>query len=69
LDDEAPQSSAKALLEPVMRGGVRVTPLPSLEEARRHCRQATGALPAQLRGLAAEASYPVKRSPTLTLAG
>jgi nicotinate phosphoribosyltransferase len=65
LDEEAPHSSAKALLEPVMREGVRVTPQPSLEDARRHCRQATGALPARLRGLAAEVSYPIERSPAL----
>jgi nicotinate phosphoribosyltransferase len=67
LDDEAPQPGAKALLEPVMREGVRVTPLPSLEDARRHCRQATGTLPARLRGLAADASYPVERSSTLAM--
>jgi nicotinate phosphoribosyltransferase len=65
LDDEAPQSSAKALLEPVMREGVRITPHPSLEEARRHCRQATSALPARLRRLAAEVTYPVERSAAL----
>jgi len=66
LHDEAPPSSAKALLEPVMRDGRRVTPPPSLAEARQHCRRATGELPSRLRELEANATYPVERSPALT---
>jgi nicotinate phosphoribosyltransferase len=64
LDGERPPVSAKALLEPVMRDGRR-TPQPSLEEARQHCRLATGELPSRLRALSAEISYPVERSATL----
>jgi nicotinate phosphoribosyltransferase len=65
LNDEPAPSSARALLEPVMRVGRRVTPQPSLEEARGHCRRAIGALPSRLRGLAAEATYPIARSAAL----
>ncbi len=63
--DEEPPLSAKALLEQVMRSGVRAAPQPSLEEARQHCREATGALPPRLRTLAADVSYPVERSSAL----
>jgi nicotinate phosphoribosyltransferase len=70
LADETPPLNAKGLLEPVMRDGRRVTPQPSLEEARQHCRSATSALPSRLRGVAADVSYPVERSAALTtLAG
>jgi len=65
LNDEPAPSSARALLEPVMRVGRRVTPQPSLEEARWHCRRTIGALPSRLRGLAAEATYPITRSAAL----
>ena len=67
LDAEVPPSSAKALLQPVMRDGRRMTPQPSLEEARQHCRQATGVLPSRLRSSSAEVSYPVERSPGLAM--
>jgi nicotinate phosphoribosyltransferase len=64
LDGERPPVSANALLEPVMRDGRR-TPQPSLEEARQHCRLATGELPSRLKALSAEISYPVERSAAL----
>jgi nicotinate phosphoribosyltransferase len=64
-DEGAPPSSAKALLEPVMRDGRRVTPQPSLEQARQHCRHETGELPSRLRSLSAEVGYPVERSAAL----
>ena len=70
LEDEPPPTSAKALLDTVIRDGRRITPQPSLEEARQHCRESTGELPQRLRGLSGEGSYPVERSPALaTLAG
>jgi nicotinate phosphoribosyltransferase len=65
LEDEGPPASAKALLEPVMREGRRITPQPSLEDARQHCRESTGALPQRLRGLSMEGSFPIERSPAL----
>jgi nicotinate phosphoribosyltransferase len=65
LADESPVSDAKALLEAVMRNGARTTPQPTLEEARRHCREAAQELPPRLRGLTADPSYPIERSPAL----
>jgi len=68
LDDETPSLlSARPLLEQTMRNGVRITPQPSLEEARLHCRRATDALPSRLRTPAADASYPVERSAALAI--
>lgn len=67
LADEPPPSSARALLEPVMRDGRRIMPQPSLEETRQQCRRAIGELPSRLRGLSGEASYPVERSPGLAM--
>jgi nicotinate phosphoribosyltransferase len=64
LDAEVPPSSAKALLQPVMRDGRRM-PQPLLDDARQHCRQATGELPSRLRSLSAEVGYPVERSAAL----
>jgi len=66
--DEPSPSSAKALLQPVMRDGRRLTQRPSLEDARQHCRDATRALPQGLRGLDAEVSYPVEQSAALATA-
>jgi nicotinate phosphoribosyltransferase len=65
LEGEAPPSGARPLLELVMRDGHRITPQPSLEEARQHCRRATGELPSRLRELETNAAYPVERSPAL----
>ncbi len=49
----------EALLRPVMRDGEPVAPLPSLEEARSRLRRQLERLPAGLRGLATDHSYPV----------
>ena len=46
----APQD-ARALLSPVMEGGRRLGPPPSLAEVRARCRSALGALPSRLRSL------------------
>lgn len=65
LDDEPASPGAMRLLEPVMRGGARLTPWPSLQEARAHCRRATSALRSDLRTVKADGSYPVERSAAL----
>ncbi len=67
LEDEAAPASARALLERVMRDGRRITPQPSLEEARQHCRESTGQLPHRLRGLNGDGSYPVEQSSALAI--
>ena len=65
LAGEGMPDHAKALLEPVMRGGVRTSaPLP-LEAARRDCASGIASLPAALRGLDAAPPYPVEISPGL----
>ncbi len=53
------------LLQPVMRGGRTVAPLPSLEAARGRLARELRRLPAGLRGLATDHSYPVTVSPGL----
>ncbi len=55
----------EALLRPVMRAGVPVAPPPSLEEGRTRLRDQLARLPAGLRGLATDHSYPVTVSPGL----
>ncbi len=61
---------ARPLLEPVIRGGALVRPLPALAEVRERARSELAALPEALReirapGAAAPAPYPVVRSPAL----
>lgn len=53
------------LLEPILRGGELITPLPLLETIRQRCREQLGALPDRLRGLDAEPSYPISYSVAL----
>ncbi|MCS6877604.1 MAG: nicotinate phosphoribosyltransferase [Geminicoccaceae bacterium] len=53
------------LLVPVMRGGVRVGPLPGLAEARERCARELAALPERLRRLAPAEPYPVEPTPAL----
>jgi nicotinate phosphoribosyltransferase len=57
LEDEG--CAGAALLQPVMRHGRRLPGLPTLEQARQHCRAQLTRLPAALRGLAAAPPYPV----------
>jgi nicotinate phosphoribosyltransferase len=55
----------RALLEPVVRAGRRVAPLPTLEAAREHCARELAALPDALRSLDEAAPYGVEVSPAL----
>ncbi|GAC1341698.1 MAG: nicotinate phosphoribosyltransferase [Candidatus Dormibacteria bacterium] len=57
--------SGTPLLEPVMRGGRRTRPEPSLTAARERCRQQREALPAAMRRLDEPATWPVRRSRAL----
>jgi nicotinate phosphoribosyltransferase len=53
------------LLEEVVRGGRRVRPLPSLEEARARAAAELARLPEGLRGLGPAPRYPVAIAPAL----
>jgi nicotinate phosphoribosyltransferase len=53
------------LLAPCMRGGRRVPPQPSLEDARAHAREGIERLPGALLSLAHPARYPVQVDPAL----
>lgn len=55
----------RALLVPAMRGGRRVTGLPSLEESRRYAANQLAALPEPLRRLETGIDYPVEIASTL----
>ena len=56
----------RPLLQPVMRGGKRVSSLPTLEQSRQHALSGFQKLPAALSVLApAPSSYPVQISPAL----
>ena len=61
-DDEA---AGEALLQPVMRGGRRVGPLPTLEQLRAHAAAGRARLPALLRSLDPAEPYPVEVSQAL----
>lgn len=54
LADEPPRG--EPLLQPVMRGGRRVGPAPTLAQSRAHCTAQLGLLPPALRGLAPAAT-------------
>jgi nicotinate phosphoribosyltransferase len=63
---EADAQAGEPLLEPVMRAGRRLRPLPPLAAARDRAREQLERLPAGLRGLAdAQAPYPVEIAPAL----
>lgn len=59
LSHEEGPAGAAPLLERVMADGVRVAPKPPLNELREKCLAQVAALPADLRGLAEVAAYPV----------
>lgn len=65
LTVEGDDQPGEALIRPVLRGGERVTPLPSLDAVREHARRNLHALPASLRALETTASYPVAVAPAL----
>ena len=58
LEDDA--QPGEPLLQPVMRGGRRIGPRPTLEEIRAHARRELARLPEPLRRLEPAASYPVQ---------
>jgi nicotinate phosphoribosyltransferase len=64
-DRTLPTSELDPLIEPVMRGGRRIGALPSLAQAREHAAAELQRLPAALRALEPEASYPVAVSDAL----
>jgi nicotinate phosphoribosyltransferase len=53
------------LLKPVMRGGRRLTPAPSIDEIRARARAELARLPESLRGLDPGSAYPVEVAPAL----
>ncbi|MCL6622397.1 MAG: nicotinate phosphoribosyltransferase [Syntrophobacterales bacterium] len=53
------------LLKPVMAGGRRLAPLPSLAESRDYCREQLARLPEEYKAIVAPARYPVELSPGL----
>ena len=66
--ERAPRNGT-GLLEEVMRGGRRVTPLPSLAEVRERCERDLQALPAAYKALRSPARYPVEISDGLRRLG
>jgi nicotinate phosphoribosyltransferase len=62
---EGDAAGGTALLEPVLRGGRRVAPAPSLDSLRERARQQIDALPAALRALSPAPAYPVTVAPAL----
>jgi nicotinate phosphoribosyltransferase len=65
LTIETDHAPGVALLEPVMRNGRLVAPLPTLEQSRRHATRQLASLPAQLASLDPCEPYPVDISPAL----
>jgi nicotinate phosphoribosyltransferase len=57
--------AGRPLLEPVMRGGRRTAPSPSLTAVRDHCTAQRAILPAEVRALRAPRAWPVSLSPRL----
>ncbi len=64
LEGEQP-AGGEPLLVPVMRGGQRLQPAPSLAELRQRCANAQRHLPTALRRLEAGGTYPVRYSQQL----
>ncbi|HEX5080307.1 MAG TPA: hypothetical protein VFV80_14235, partial [Geminicoccaceae bacterium] len=65
-DDRQPAEAGLApLIEPVMRAGRRVGPLPGLAQARERAAAGLRRLPQALRALQADAAYPVEVSQAL----
>jgi len=62
---EGDQCKGVPLIVPVMRGGSRLPPVPSLAESRAHCGAALQHLPAELKALDQRSPYPVKISDRL----
>jgi nicotinate phosphoribosyltransferase len=64
-----PPSGGRPLLEPVMAGGRRTGPAPSLDDIRQRCRRAVTSLPSHLRSLGPAPPYPVEVSPAFASTG
>ena len=62
LEGEAGPAGARALLEPVMRGGRRTRPPLPLERLRARCREEVARLPDAVQALHQPAAWPVTRS-------
>jgi nicotinate phosphoribosyltransferase len=60
LDPSVRAGAGEPLIEPVMRGGRRLRPAPSLDEIRRHAKRELERLPAPLRRLEPTMSYKVE---------
>ena len=58
-------ADGEPLLEPIVREGKLVAPLPRLDAIRAHCRAQLASLPDALRGSLADASYPISYSDEL----
>jgi nicotinate phosphoribosyltransferase len=65
LTVETDRAAGRALLEPVMRAGRTIAPLPALERSREHAASELAALPPRLRSLDTSAAYAVEVSPAL----
>jgi len=65
LTVEGDAQEGEALIRPVMRGGKRLGPLPSLDAIRDHCADQLARLPEPLRRLEPGAGYPVEISAAL----
>ena len=65
LSLESDRHDGEALVAPVMRGGKRVAPVPTLAEIRERAKRELARLPEPLRRLEAGAAYPVEISAKL----
>jgi len=65
LDHETLPPGTEALLQPVVRGGARLRPLPTATEARTRRAAAVAALPAEVRDLVRPSRWPVRHSDAL----
>jgi len=65
LSLESDRHDGEALVVPVMRGGKRVAPVPTLAQIRERAKRDLARLPEPLRRLEAGAAYPVEISAKL----
>jgi nicotinate phosphoribosyltransferase len=62
---EGDPQAGEPLIRPVVRSGLRIEPLPTLEEARQRAACELARLPAHLRALKTKPAYPVQIAPAL----
>ena len=65
ISTESDAQPGEPLLQPVMRAGRRLGPVPTLDDIRVHAAAELARLPEPLRGLAPDFSYPVEVAPAL----